>query len=110
MDTDSAEKWADTFTADGCFEGPAGQATGREALIEFCHMLNVQSPGAMHFTDNHLFEVRGDEVLHRCFLSFQVPTDQGTSVTILGYEDILVRENGDWRFRLRRVGPITAPD
>ena len=110
VDTDSAEKWADTFTADGVFDGPAGHAKGRDELIAFCHMLFERAPGGMHFTDNHLFEVKGDEVLHRCFLSFQVPTDDGTDLALLGYEDVLVRVNGAWRFSLRRVCPISAPD
>ena len=77
VDTDRAEQWADTFTSDGIFDGPAGHAEGRDELIAFCHMFAAQAPGGMHFTDNHLFDVRDDVVLHRCFLSFQQPTDEG---------------------------------
>jgi hypothetical protein len=110
VDTDCAEQWADTFTKDGTFEGPAGRAEGRDELIAFCHSLAEQFPGGRHFTDNHLFEVRDDVVLHRCFLSFQVPADSGTDVMLLGYEDEVVKVDGDWRFRTRRVGPITAPE
>ena len=110
VDTGSAEQWADTFTEDGVFDGPAGHAEGRDELIAFCRQLAEQFPGAMHFTDNHLFETTGDSVMHRCFLSFQVPTETGTEVTLLGYEDEVAQVAGEWRFRVRRVGPIAAPD
>jgi hypothetical protein len=109
IDTGSAEQWADTFTAAGVFEGPSGRAEGRDELIAFCRKLAEQFPGSMHFSDNHLFEVQDGVVLHRCFLSFQVPTQTGTDVMLMGYEDELVEVDGDWRFRLRRVGPISAP-
>ena len=83
VDTASSEAWADTFTADGLFDGPAGRAEGRAELVAFCDGLAVQFPGGMHFTDNHLFEEAGEAVHHRCFLSFQVPTDSGTDVMLL---------------------------
>ena len=109
IDTGCAEQWADTFTANGTFEGPAGRAEGRDGLIALCRQLFEQFPGAMHFSDNHLFDVQDEVVLHKCFLSFQVPSETGANVMLLGYDDELVQVDGDWRFRLRRVGPLTAP-
>lgn len=106
VDTGASEAWADTFTADGVFDGPAGHAEGRDALVAFCEQLAKDYPGAMHFTDNHLFEQDGEVVQHRCFLSFQVPGDTGTDVMLLGYEDEIVKVDGEWRFRVRRVGPL----
>ena len=108
VDTDAAEQWADTFTSDGVFDGPAGHAQGREALIAFCHDLAQQFPGALHMTDNHLFEETDQGVLHRCFLSFQVPNEGGTDVLLLGYEDDVVKVDGEWLFAERRVGPLKA--
>ncbi len=108
IDTGASAAWADTFTADGVFDGPVGRAEGREELIEFCDGLSVQFPGAMHFTDNHLFEEVGDVVYHRCFLSYQVPTDSGTDVLLLGYEDNVVLIDGAWRFQSRIVAPLQA--
>lgn len=108
IDTGASAAWADTFTADGVFDGPVGRAQGRDELIAFCDGLAAQFPGAMHFTDNHLFDEVGDAIHHRCFLSFQVPTDSGTDVMLLGYEDDVVRVDGEWRFQTRVVAPLQA--
>jgi hypothetical protein len=108
VDTAASERWADTFTPDGVFDGPAGHAEGRDALIDFCDGLAKQFPGGMHFTDNHLFEQDGDLVRHKCFLSFQVPTEGRTDLMLLGYEDEIVRADGEWRFRQRNVRPLRA--
>lgn len=106
IDTGRAEEWADTFTADGVFEGAAGKAEGRDALVAFCKQFGTDYPGAMHFTDNHLFQHDGDTVQHKCFLSFQIPAEGGTTVILVGYEDELVQVGGAWKFRTRRVGPL----
>jgi hypothetical protein len=106
IDTGESEKWADTFTADGVFDGAAGRAEGRDALVAFSEQFGTDYPGAMHFTDNHLFEQDGDAMKHKCFLSFQVPSDGGTNLILVGYEDELVRVDGAWKFRSRRVGPL----
>ena len=39
VDQADGEGWAATFTEDGIFAGPAGQAEGREALVAFCGQL-----------------------------------------------------------------------
>jgi hypothetical protein len=106
IDTGISEAWADTFTPDGVFEGPAGYAKGRADLVAFCNRVAKDYQGAMHFTDSHLFETDGDLVQHRCFLSFQVPIEDRTDIWLLGYEDEITRGDGEWRFRARRVAPV----
>ena len=106
IDTAESEKWADTFTADGVFDGTVGRAEGRDALVAFCKQFGTDYPGAMHFTDNHLFYPEGEAMKHKCFLSFQVPSEGGTNVILVGYEDDLVKIDGAWKFRSRRVGPL----
>lgn len=108
IDTGASAAWADTFTVDGVFDGPAGHAQGRDALVAFCDQLARDYPGAMHFTDNHLFEQDGELVRHRCFLSFQVPVKDRTDIRLLGYEDEIAKVDGEWRFRVRRVAPLSA--
>ncbi len=35
IDTGASAEWADTFVADGVFDGPVGRAQGRDALSAF---------------------------------------------------------------------------
>lgn len=103
--------WAATFTADGIFRGPAGSAQGTDALAAFCGQLAEAFPGGMHFTDNHLFELNeaGDVCEHKCFLDFRVPQADGTvSSNLLGYEDVIVKQDGAWLFQSRDVVSVTG--
>ena len=109
VDQADGEGWAATFTEDGIFNGPAGQAEGREALVAFCGQLAEAFPGGMHFTDNHLFELDGDTCQHKCFLDFKVPSLDGSVASVLlGYEDIVVKVDGEWLFQRRDVVSVTG--
>lgn len=109
VDQADGEGWAATFTEDGVFAGPAGQAEGREALVPFCGQLAEAFPGGMHFTDNHLFEVDGDTCYHKCFLDFKVPSPDGSVASILlGYEDVIIKVDGEWLFKRRDVVSVTG--
>ena len=109
VDQADGEGWAATFTEDGIFHGPAGQAEGREALVAFCGQLAEAFPGGMHFTDNHLFEVDGDTCQHKCFLDFKVPSPDGSVASVLlGYEDVIVKVDGEWLFQRRDVVSVTG--
>ncbi|MCY3921538.1 MAG: nuclear transport factor 2 family protein [Chloroflexi bacterium] len=109
VDQADGEGWAATFTEYGIFNGPAGQAEGREALVAFCGQLAEAFPGGMHFTDNHLFEVDGDTCQHKCFLDFKVPSPDGSVASVLlGYEDVVVKVDGEWLFQRRDVVSVTG--
>ncbi|MCY3572259.1 MAG: nuclear transport factor 2 family protein [Chloroflexi bacterium] len=109
VDQADGEGWAATFTEDGVFAGPAGQAEGREALVAFCGQLAEAFPGGMHFTDNHLFEIDGDTCQHKCFLDFKVPSPDGSVASVLlGYEDVVVKVDGEWLFQRRDVVSVTG--
>jgi len=109
VDQADGEGWAATFTEDGVFAGPAGQAEGREALVAFCGQLAEAFPGGMHFTDNHLFEIDGDTCNHKCFLDFKVPSPDGSVASVLlGYEDVVVKVEGEWLFQRRDVVSVTG--
>ncbi len=109
VDQADGEGWAATFTEDGIFNGPAGQAAGRDNLVAFCGQLAEAFPGGMHFTDNHLFEVDGDTCQHKCFLDFKVPSPDGSVASVLlGYEDVIVKVDGEWLFKRRDVVSVTG--
>lgn len=103
----AAQEWAETFTPDGYFSGPAGEAQGTTALAEFCRATIARFPVALHFTDHHLFEVEGEVVRHTCILSLQFPSNEGVEILLLRYDDELVRAGDSWKFRRRIVRPAS---
>ena len=98
------DAWADTFSPDGHFEGPAGVADGRDELAAFCRRTIGQFPVALHFTDHHVLDpLPGGSVRHRCILSVQYPTKDGVQIALYRYDDELERVDGQWKFKSRRV-------
>jgi hypothetical protein len=53
-------------------------------------------------------EPDGDAMKHKCFLSFQVPTEDGTNLVLVGYQAQLVKVDGAWKLRIRQVGPLKS--
>ena len=47
-------------------------------------------------------------VRRRCLLSWQVPAEERTDIWLRAYEDGIVKRHGEWRFRVRPVGPLRA--
>lgn len=106
FDDGLAEAWADTFLADGRFEGPAGVASGRAELISFCQRVSAQYPDALHFTDQHVLDSRpGGIVQHRCILSVQYPVERSVRIALYRYSDELLKSEDGWKFKSRHVLP-----
>jgi len=53
------------------------------------------------FNANHQFEVKDDAVHHRCSSAFHVPTEHGLKAFLMTYVDVIVRNEGRWRFKER---------
>ena len=47
-------------------------------------------------------------VRRRCLLSWQVPAEERTDIWLRAYEAEIVKRHGEWRFRVRPVGPLRA--
>ena len=105
-------EFADCFTPDGVFDGPLARSEGTQQLQDFITGLFARLPGAIHFTDNHLFVVRDDYIQHRCDCSFQVPSqedgDDSVAISLLTYDDEVVRTDDGWKFR-QRICKAFAP-
>lgn len=111
FDSGDAQGWADTFIPEGTFESPSGKFSGRDELARFCKELNAKQPGGMHFNDNHIFEVDGDCIRHKCYLSMQVPADgvaTNANVSVVVYHDVIVRTPDGLKFQSRLVKPMGA--
>jgi len=109
FDSGEAQAWADTFVPEGTFDSPTGQCSGREELVAFCQDFHKNKPGGMHFNDNHIFEIDGDRIHHKCYLSMQVPADgvaSDANVSVVVYHDVIVRTPAGLKFQSRRVRPL----
>ena len=98
------EGFAATFTADGALELGGRRHEGREALGAWARMLGERhgSGRYRHWVNNLWIEGEGDRAELRCYLVLFDNEGDGR-VTLIGqYDDRLRREDGEWRFSLRR--------
>ncbi len=109
IDGGDAEAWADTFTADGLFEGSRDTVKGRAELLEFVRRRDPEVR-IRHWYNNVLIEGDGDDASMRVYLlSLDVsgpPKLRSSGV----YHDTLKRVDGKWKFSQRRVVPDVRPD
>ena len=102
--------YAALFARDGTWSGRMGEATGPEAieamLVEGLGPApeNFRNTQNFHLMSNLLIEVDGDTATAESRLTYFARKD-GRPVAMLAgrYEDELVREDGRWRFKSRRV-------
>jgi len=108
VDNGEFEKFAGLFTADGIFEsGPLGKLRGRKAIHDFiaAHVPREgEGPARKHCTMNHLISVNGLEARAESYIVVLREAGGGIIASLAGrYEDQLVKENGEWRFKVRKI-------
>lgn len=102
FDERDADGWVALFTEDGLFErSNAGRSySGREELRELIETFPVRG---WHVTSDFIVSVDGDSAHSSCYLMY-LDRDAGFAVSMFGiYDDRLVRQNGQWLFRSRRL-------
>jgi SnoaL-like domain len=100
IDGGDAERWADTFTADGALNAAGRLFAGRDELIRFASGVH----GMRHVVTNPVVEVDGDKAAVQAY----VLVFRGPSVSVIGtYADELVRTPAGWRFVRRDFTPET---
>lgn len=102
FDERDADRWVALFTKDGFFErSNAGRAySGWEELRELIETFPVRG---WHVTTDFIIAVDGDSAHSSCYLMY-LDRDANFAVSIFGvYEDDVVRQDGQWRFRSRRL-------
>lgn len=94
---------AELFTEDGQFHG-IGSATGRAELAAFYARVHAASFDAWwHFSANETVEWHGDHATGETYL-YQPCVMNGTAYVSAGrYRDELVKRDGRWYFKVRRV-------
>lgn len=108
IDFGTAEAWAACFTAEGSLDaGQGGDLTvGTEALVEFHTITRQFVPDIRHAVTNVLLNDDGDAVLGSAYLHVTGGTGAERNTLTVGiYQDVLVNENGEWRFAERVLIP-----
>ena len=100
-DTGDARGVAELFTVNGVWDGEPGRFEGRAAIEQFNRNAHRRLRGAMHFNNNHQFEVRDGVVHHRCYGLLHIPGAEGIQTLLTTYTDVVVRDGDGWRFRER---------
>jgi ketosteroid isomerase-like protein len=108
VDNGEFEKFAALFTADAILEaGPLGKLQGRKAIHQFIASSvprQGEGPARKHCTLNHLIRVNGAEAQADSYIIVLRESDSGIMASLAGrYEDVLVKESGEWRFKVRKI-------
>jgi uncharacterized protein (TIGR02246 family) len=108
VDDGEFDKFAALFTDDGVFEaGPLGKLRGRGAIREFIAAQvprQGEGPARKHCTLNHIIRVNGAEAMADSYIVVLRESEQGIIASLAGrYEDVLVKEGGEWRFKVRKI-------
>ena len=104
IDHRRAEEWADVFTADGKFESYGElRAQGREQLVAYIDKAAAAGHKSRHWTSNAIIEGDGDTARLKLYV-MAIDISEGIRPYIMGeYDDTLVKVNGLWKFKVRRV-------
>ena len=102
------------FAQDGEWVGGFGTASGGPAGIQaFMEKAMGTAPnraGNYHLLSNFVITVEGDTATAWSRWAFVVPGPSGATIAQAGrYDDTLVRENGQWRFKRRVASNDTPP-
>ncbi|MGH8014465.1 MAG: nuclear transport factor 2 family protein [Candidatus Binataceae bacterium] len=103
IDAQDSEGWARCFVAEGVFEFDSHVVRGHETLREYAEA-HTRVMRGRHMTLNHLYDVHGDRATGRATTVVSIATPGGYKIMGQGvYEDDLVKINGEWKIRQRRV-------
>ena len=106
FDNGEFEAWLDLFTVDAVFDlGTRGRFAGRDALRTFLKMIPLTDglPMMRHCVMNAIVDVDEGRARARCYV-IVLRGGSAVSVNVAGrYEDQLVKIDGSWRFKERKV-------
>jgi uncharacterized protein (TIGR02246 family) len=113
VDGGDFDKWAGLFTEDATFDvGPLGKVQGREAIRKFVGTRNTagQPTPYKHCTINSVIRVNGNEAHAESYIFVLNGGEHAITTSVAGrYEDLLVKQGDQWRFRARKVHLDIAP-
>ncbi|GEL17244.1 nuclear transport factor 2 family protein [Pseudonocardia asaccharolytica] len=105
FDAGDADGVATLFTENGVFHGSSGPIEGRSALREFVKRAkaNAAECSMQHWVGNTvLTRTEGNAVRARSYLTVVLVGEHAEVRAAGEYDDLLVKESGEWRFTSRR--------
>ncbi|HVZ09395.1 nuclear transport factor 2 family protein [Rhodopila sp.] len=109
LDNDEFEAMAALFTPDGVWETAFGTGTGRAGIAAQARAIaQGERPRRVHQTTNIVIDLHGDTAMVRSnWLLFQNSPANSSDGPVIGsggaYHDTVVRQDGRWLFRHRRI-------
>lgn len=115
IDALQMDVWLDLWTDDAVFDGIGKYLVGKAAIKEFAdvHEKNYarKMPGGRHFTTNIASNVVGNHATARSYLQLWSTDANGARIAYTGvYDDVLVKQNGRWRFAGRKMVHDKPPE
>jgi uncharacterized protein (TIGR02246 family) len=100
------------FTADGVWDTAFGKAEGRAAIAELARDIRARAgerPRAVHLVTNVAIALMGDHARVRSNWTVVQNSPQGPRIGSGGaYDDEMVRQDGRWLFRTRKIDRFIA--
>jgi uncharacterized protein (TIGR02246 family) len=117
LDSHDFAAYSNLFTKDGEWTGGFGSVKGPAAIQAFMEKNIGTAPNrgnTYHLLTNFMIDVHGDTATAWSRWSFVTPApDKKPAIAQSGhYDDVLVRENGHWKFQRRVAGndiPAAGP-
>ena len=112
LDSGNFEAMAALFTEDGTWHTDFGKGTSRAGIVEHARSLrkgDAPRPRGVHLTTNIVIELNGDRATVRSNWMVAQNTDAGPKVSSAGgYADDMVKRDGCWLFRYRKIDRFIA--
>ena len=114
LDDGRFEEMTALFTEDGTWDTAFGKATGRAAIAELASSLRTRAqqprPRAVHLVTNIAIALDGARAQVRSNWMVMRNSPQGPRIGSGGaYIDDMVRADGRWLFRYRKIDRFIAP-
>jgi len=112
LDAENFEAMAALFTEDGTWHTDFGKGTGRAGIMEHARSLrggDAPRPRGLHLTTNIVIVLDGETAHVRSNWIVAQNADTMPKVSSAGgYTDDMVKHNGHWLFRYRKIDRFIA--
>ena len=113
LDGGDYEGMAALFTEDGTWDTAFGKGTGRAAIAQLARDIRARAgenrPRAIHLVTNIVIKLDGDSAELRSNWTVVQNSPDGPKIgSGGGYADQMVKQDGTWRFRYRKIDRFIA--